>query len=145
MKTKCDYLNGWTTHKKKKKKKKNRHIRKNVTQNGDPQRHSWGTRRRHNTLWPEEWLGQNYGLNKTCRYPLIYFSCQSPADWSKCMWACELHTPVSYNFWTEMFLNNFQEQEVLKGRTEIWYQTLANCMTGLPWINVKVIQTGIKM
>ena len=32
-KMECDYLNGWI---------KNGHIRKHFTQNGEPQRYSWG-------------------------------------------------------------------------------------------------------
>ena len=37
MKTECDYLNGWIFC------LKNGHIRKNLTQNGEPQRSSLGT------------------------------------------------------------------------------------------------------
>ena len=40
-KTECDYLSGWI---------KNGHIRKNLTQNGEPQRYSWGTEQRF-LLW----------------------------------------------------------------------------------------------
>ena len=39
-KTECDYLNGWI------KKKKIGHIRKNLTQTGEPQRCSWGTQKK---------------------------------------------------------------------------------------------------
>ena len=38
MKTECDHLNDWS--------KKNSHVHKNLTQNGEPQRHSWRARRR---------------------------------------------------------------------------------------------------
>ena len=38
-KTECDYLSGWTE-------KENGHIRKNLTQNGEPQRPSWGTKKK---------------------------------------------------------------------------------------------------
>ena len=38
-KTECDYLNGWI---------KNDHIRKNLTQNGEPKRYSWGTSEKKN-------------------------------------------------------------------------------------------------
>ena len=34
----CDYLNGWI--------KKNGHIRKNLSQNGEPQRYSWGRQKK---------------------------------------------------------------------------------------------------
>ena len=33
----CDYLNGWI---------KSGHICKNLTQNGEPQRYSWGTQKK---------------------------------------------------------------------------------------------------
>ena len=39
-KTECDYLNGWI---------KNGHIRKNLTQNGEPQRYSWGVQKKKKT------------------------------------------------------------------------------------------------
>ena len=53
-KTECDYLNGWI--------KKKNHIRKNLTQNGEPQRSSWRRRRRFMLLltlsrWLDEWTG----------------------------------------------------------------------------------------
>ena len=36
----CDYLSGWI------KKKTNGHIGKNLTQNGEPQKYSWGTQKK---------------------------------------------------------------------------------------------------
>ena len=35
--TECDYLNDWI---------ENGHIRKNLTQNGEPKRYSWGTQKK---------------------------------------------------------------------------------------------------
>ena len=43
-KTECDYFNDWI--KKKNNKKKNGHIRKNLFQNGEPQRSSWGMQKK---------------------------------------------------------------------------------------------------
>ena len=37
MKTECNCLNGWI---------ENGHICKDLTQNGEPQRHSWGTKKK---------------------------------------------------------------------------------------------------
>ena len=37
MKMECDYLNGWI---------KNGHMRKNLTQNSEPKRSSWGTQKK---------------------------------------------------------------------------------------------------
>ena len=42
----CDYLNGWI-------KKKHGHIRKNLTQNGESERHSWRTQKKKNVQWNE--------------------------------------------------------------------------------------------
>ena len=39
MKMECDNLNGWI-------KKKNGHIPKNLTQNGEPKRTSWGAKKK---------------------------------------------------------------------------------------------------
>ena len=41
MKTECDYLNGWI---------KNSHIRKNLTQNDEPQKYSWGTQKKKKNM-----------------------------------------------------------------------------------------------
>ena len=41
MKMECDYLSGWI---------KNGHICKNLTQNGEPQRYSWGTQKKKKNL-----------------------------------------------------------------------------------------------
>ena len=64
-KTKCDYLNGWS--------EKNSHIRKNLTQNGEPQKLSWEhrKRRRRSPVQDSQTCSSSGGrlVNQTC-FPL---------------------------------------------------------------------------
>ena len=53
-KTECDFLNGWI-FKKKTTTTKTNHIRKNLTQNGEPQRYIAGNAEEKEVLHPSSW------------------------------------------------------------------------------------------
>ena len=63
MKTECDYLNGWN---------KNGHIRKNLTQKGEPQIYSWGTQKKKKTKKKKK--------KDNCSSAMLINSCLSPGQ-----------------------------------------------------------------